>query len=281
MRPRLGVPDAAFVQPLVVGLDAADAPFEIVRHTPAHLAVQFKDRIPLFEGGFVFLSPFDYARYGAEYCIVPDVCVASSSATGTARLYINEGVGDIRTMAVDLRVTAEIILAKILLIEKFRNLSTDVNDIRHVPVTTASETMLAKADAVLAMNFGFELPPSANAFSIDLVEEWHDLTELPYVHGFWAGREDNVAVEDVQRLIRTKQEGVASLDLLATRIGRERNLSHEQVRAYLHSFSYTLGEAEGKSITEFIRFAFYHGILPDAPDLNYFDVPVPPPLPRN
>jgi predicted solute-binding protein len=281
MRPRFGVPDAAFVQPLVFGLDAADAPFETVRNTPAHLAVQFKDRIPLFEGGCVFLSPFDYARYGAEYCIVPDVCVASSSATGTARLYINEGVSNIRTMAVDLRVTAEIILAKILLIEKFRNLSTDVNDIRYVPITTTPEAMLANADAALAMNFGFEQPLSADAFFIDLVEEWHDLTELPYVHGFWVGREDNVAVEDVQRLIRAKREGVASLDLIATRIGRQRNIPHEQMREYLHAFSYTLGEAEEESITEFIRFAFYHGILPDAPDLNYFDVPIPPPLARN
>jgi hypothetical protein len=31
-------------------------------------------------------------------------------------------------------------------------------------------------------------------------------------------------------------------------------------------------------MTEFMKYAYYHGILPDVPDLNYFDIE-PPQLP--
>jgi predicted solute-binding protein len=281
MLPGLGVPNAVYVRPLLFGLDSADGPFRIHYDTPSKLALQFRERIPPRGAGCAFLSPIDYARYGAEYRIVPGVCVSSSQPTGTVRLYINAGVRNVRTMAVDLRVTSEIILAKILLLEKFRNLASDANGIQFIPMLGDVSTMLTKADAALGMDFGFEVNDAPPTFSIDLVEEWHDLTNLPYIHGMWVGREETVSTESVQRLVRASQEGATAIDLVATRLAKDRSLTYERARDYLQSYSYTLGESEETSLSEFIRYAYYHSVLPDAPDINFFDVDIPPPLPRN
>jgi len=179
-------------------------------------------------------------------------------------------------MAVDIRVTSEIILAKIILTEKYPNLAGSEQSFKIIPMLPHREEMLEKANAALIVNFHPSAHEAKEPFSLDLVEEWNDLTELPYVHGFWVGNEGSTPEAMVEELIRCKGQGTSHLKAIASEISKERSLSASMCENYLRTFSYELQEKEQESLGEFMQFAYYYGILPDVPDLNFYDVASPP-----
>lgn len=251
---RLGIPDATYLNPLTHGLEKAG--FTLHKDIPARLAIEFRDRPGYFRGAF--LSPIDFARHGGNFRILPGICAASSKPTGTVRLYVNPDRKSISTMAVDIRVTSEIVLARIILLEKFPNLPAKENRLTFVPMHPDPAGMLAKADAALVAATGPSTAPEG-LFSIDLVDEWSDMTDLPYVHGFWVVRENMFTGEELRTLLAAKQAGVEALASVdASR------------RSYFDSFSYDFGSEHVESVGEFFRYAFFHGILGDVPDLNFF-----------
>ncbi|MEP0823537.1 MAG: hypothetical protein HRF44_11875 [Ignavibacterium sp.] len=253
-RRRLGIPDATYLTPLTQGLEKAG--FDLYRDIPARLAIEFRDRPGFLRGAF--LSPLDFARHGGNFRILPGVCAASSRPTGTIRLYVNPDRKSISTMAVDIRVTSEIVLARIILLEKFPNLPADGNQLTFVPMHPDPAGMLAKADAALVVTTAPSTAPEG-LFSIDLVEEWSDMTDLPYVHGLWVVREDMFTGEELRALLAAKQAGVEALAS-----------ADPSLKSYFDSFSYDFGSDQVESVGEFFRYAFFHGILGDVPDLNFF-----------
>ncbi|HWP82170.1 MAG TPA: MqnA/MqnD/SBP family protein [Bacteroidota bacterium] len=266
----LGIPDALYTKPLLYVLGESDPPITVVRDIPAQIALNFSKRIPPLSEGCAFLSPIDYARYGGEYRIVPDVAVSSEVPTGTIQLIIKPETRNISTIAVDIRGTSEIVLAKILLQEKYRNLATSAQTIQFIPMMPDVEAMLKKADAALVMNYFPTSTILRNYFVLDLVEAWKDLTDLPYLHGFWVVREGQVKSEDIRLLIRAREEGVAQMEEIVQLAAQEHDLQVEHASRYFSSFNYDLRSAEHDSLSEFIHYAFFFGVLPDAPDINFF-----------
>ncbi|MEK6757395.1 MAG: MqnA/MqnD/SBP family protein [Bacteroidota bacterium] len=273
MKSLLGVSEASYVQPLLYGLETPESPFQLLIDIPAETAIKLRERIENLR--CAFLSPIDYARHGADYRIVPGVSVSSSIRTDTIQLFINPDARDIKSVAVDVRVTSEIILAKIILIEKFPNLTSVEGPFQFVPMAPNLREMLKKADAALAVNLHPHRLSPEEPFALDLVEEWSDLTGLPYVHGFWVGHENPETEQLVPNLIRAKQNGVEHLHELTQRLAQQRSLSAEHASRYLSSFSFGFGRDEEESLSEFIRYAYYHGILPDVPDINCFEIDSP------
>lgn len=268
----LGVPDAAYVQPLLTGLGPE---FQILTDVPANLARVFRERIPPFhEAGCAFLSPIDYARHGGDYRILPGVCVSSSTPSGTITLFVKQDVRSIRTVAVDVRYTSEIVLAKIIIAERYPGLPGE-EEIQIVPMMADHETMLRKTDAALVVTPRPVQTAASSLFSLDLVEEWKELTELPYVHGMWVGREEIEQKPFLTELVQMSPKELRPTNELTGPLVQDSGVSPEEVVKYLSHFSYTMGEQEEAGLTEFIRFAYYHGILPDAPELNFFDLTSP------
>lgn len=269
----LGVPDAAYVQPLLYG---AVPTFQVLTDIPANLARVFRERIPPFhEAGCAFLSPIDYARHGGDYRVLPGVCAASSTRSGTIELFVKGDVRSIRSVAVDVRYTSEIVLSKIILAEKFSGLPGERHEVQFIPMMAELDAMLGKADAALVVHPHPRSNSVSAFFSLDLVEEWNDLTDLPYVHGIWVGREENERETFLPQVGLIATNGVQHISEIAAQLAQSRKVSPEDANEYLSAFSYTLGIAEEESLTEFIRYAYYHGVLPDAPDLNYFDLASP------
>jgi predicted solute-binding protein len=266
-RPRLGVTEAFFLKPLLEGLDAPGSPFELTVDLPSSLAVAFNDRPESLRGAF--LSPIDYARHGSDYHIVPGLCVSSSRPTGAIRLYVNDGTKNITRLAVDIRVTSEIILAKIILLEKFPNLSPEKKEIQFIPMMPDLQTMLKKADAALVANFAPAAVQNTDLFCLDLVEEWNDLTTLPYVHGFWVVREGRWKHTESRALVEAQEAGRKNLSSIASRYAFPPTLHERPALDYLTSFSYTLAQEQEESVSEFLRYCYFHGALGDIPELNF------------
>ena len=128
-------------------------------------------------------------------------------------------------------------------------------------------------DAVLTV--ADSLPAFAerdDAFSIDLVDEWKDLTGLPYVHGFWVGREEEMSDAEANELIGAQQQGLLMRDIIAEDFARQQSLSIQSTKQYLQKFSYSLGEQEEQALEEFISYAYYHSVIGDIPEIRFFDL---------
>ena len=271
MKSRLAVPELLFVRPLLFGLEAADSPFELSFDSPAENSVKFSRRSEEIRGAF--LSPIDYARHGAEYCIVPGIGVSSARPAGAIQLVLKKNLRSIERIAIDIRFTSEVILAKIILEEKYRNLPSHRSKLQFIPFVADPFSIFGKVDAVLTV--AASLPVFAerdDAFSIDLVEEWKDLTDLPYVHGFWVGREDELNEQESRALLRAQVQGSAFKGKIAEDYARENGLPIQAAKDYIDAFSYSLGKEEENALEEFIRYAYYHGAIGDIPDIRFFDL---------
>jgi predicted solute-binding protein len=258
---RLGASPHLYCEPVIVRLKADDG-FELTVDAQTRNAIKLRQH----DLDAAFLSPIDYARESSEYTIVPGVAVSSDKATQSVVLHFREGIRSVRTMAVDPSSTSEIILAKILLEEQFDTAPTII------PAHGPLQVMLQRADSALLVGDPSLQEAGGNQNRIDLIEAWNDLTELPYVHGFWCAREEDLTRVQARKLQEALQQGVTMFDEIA-RSGGGQHLLHESpefIKTYLESFSFELADEAEEGLREFIRYAYYHGVLPDIADLNYY-----------
>jgi chorismate dehydratase len=275
MKSRLAAFDALYVRPLLFGLDRPESPFDLVIDIPAKNAVNLSQRSEGIQSAF--LSPVDYARHGGEYCIVPGICAASSDRTDTVQLVLKSALHNIEKIAVDVRFTSEIILAKIILLEKYRNQAGHLN-LQFIPMLPDLDAMLAKADAALLVNELPKMSDKSGLYVLDLIEEWNDMTDLPYVYGFWVGREEELTENQAGALLTAKKEGTRLQKQIAETVARQNNLPISSAVRYISSFSYDFGEKEEESLLEYMKYAFFHGIIKDVPEIRFFDTePIEPP----
>jgi chorismate dehydratase len=212
-----------------------------------------------------FLSPIDYGRESSDYCIVPNIAVSSRTPTNSIVLHFKEGLHTVNTIAVHPTSTSEIVLASILMSERF--------DIRPkiVPATGSFDQMVRSADAVLLVGNDAVAQVQEHQTRLDLVEEWIDMTDLPYVHGFWCARETEFTKEDVATVQLACESGTKSLEkIVQAETAKKSGYSPEILKQYLEAFSFTFADEEQEAVIEFLRYAYYHGILPDVADLHFY-----------
>ena len=258
---RLGISSHLYCTPLTRAL-RDDGTFELVGDATAWNAIQLREQTL----DAAFLSPIDYARESSEYSILPGIAVSTKQATGTIVLHFREGIRNISTLAVDPSSTSEIVLATILLGEEF--------DIRPkiIPTSGSLDVMLQKAEAALLVGNAALMDPAVRENKLDLVELWNDMTDLPYVHGIWCCRERDLSADHVSRIASSRDQGLAAFtdigdELSATSGGQ---VSSKSIIQYLQSFSYDFPESVQDGMNEFLRYAYYLGVLPDVPELHFY-----------
>jgi chorismate dehydratase len=260
-RRRLALPPVLWCEPLRKALQVQDA-FEVLLDSTTHNAVKLREH----SVHAAFLSPIDYAREGSLYRIVPRVAVSSETANNSVVMHFREGIHTISTMAVDPRSVSEIILARVILAEEF-----DVEP-KIVPVEGSLGEMLRRADAAVLMGDEALRQAAVHGSMIDLVEAWTEMTDLPYVYGFWCCREGQLTDEHIRRLEKSVHVDGATLDGIASEAAVTHQLlqwNPDSLRAHLDSFAYEFNVDVEEGIREFLKFAYYYGVLPDVPELNY------------
>lgn len=255
----LGIPPHVYCLPLVSRLK--EGLFSLRTDSAAQNAIGMRDHD--LDGAF--LTPIDYARESSEYRIVPGIAVSSRTPTDTIVLHFKTGLHTIKTVAVHPTSTSEIVLASILLSERF-----DVRP-RIVPVFGSFDEMMKAADAALLVgNEALELR-EVHRNKLDLVEEWGDMTGLPYVHGFWCTRGSDFTPEEIAGLQSAGEQVAGSLDdIAASGATKFPGGSSAGLHQYLESLSFTFADEEQEALTEFLRYAFYHGVVPDVAELNFY-----------
>lgn len=219
-----------------------------------------------------FLSPLEYARHSSDFLIVPEVAVSSSGEESSIVLYVKKSIRAIGTLAADPAGASEIILARLVLAEEFDAAPSIV------PVSGGLGTMLDRADAALLIGDAALRESAPGRETLNVVEEWYELSGLPYVHGFWCARESELNRDDLASLVSGRAEGEGSLTEIAgeaPRAHRLPDLSPADAERYLRFFTYEFTPDAAAGLREFMQYAYYHGTLQDIPDVNFFPVPSP------
>lgn len=251
---RLGAVNYLNARPLVYGLELRNDLFSLRFDLPSLCAAL------LHEGSIdVGMIPsIEYLR-GRDYRIVPEIGIISEGPVASVALFTTTPVEQIRTIAADTSSRTSQALLRILCIEHFGI------DPEFHPMAPEPARMLRQCDAALligdpALLLDYD---AMGVEKVDLGAEWSDMTGLPFVWAFWAGRPGMLSRSGVSALIAARDAGVAASDAIAAAYcGPERAVAGQ---AYLRdNIRYTLGEREEAGLLAYYDFAERHGIVDDA-----------------
>lgn len=213
------------------------------------------------ESDAAFVHPMDYAINSSDLVIYPGVGVSAGGFAGTVRLYLRGELHDIKTMAVGAVTTTDVVLTRVVLGEKYDSAPAIV------PVSGTIDDMLAKADCALVAGDAL-LSVRSNRPFLDMVDEWVDVTELPFVHAFSVGRSESFSKELSDLLIVSQESGKNELRMLADELSKDRSQSPDAIHEFFSQFTYTFDDQSRESLETFFRMAFYHGMAGDVPEIH-------------
>lgn len=221
------------------------------------------ERLLAGECDAAIIGAIEYARNSSDLTLIPSVGVSSRGESRTVLLCLNRDIRKISSVATGIVSSSEIVLTKLILSEKYEQ------DVAFVPVIGSLEQMLSKADAALltgdaVLRSGWSGP------MLDLVDEWSDLTDLPFVHACCAVRTEKGSARLSELLLSSQEEGVRSIRSIATERSRILSRSADSLEQQLEVYSYGFDEEAREGLGEFYRYAFYLGLLPDVPEINLF-----------
>lgn len=257
---RIGALRDLYTRPLYHTLkSSSDTPEELLFDTPsAHF-----DALMSNERAAVYVPPVDFAQNSSGMVLLPGIGVASSGYSNVVRLYLRRNLPLIRSIAIGPVSTTDVVLTRIVLGEKY-----DAEQPTVVPVAGTVDEMLAKADCALISGDALLTLESDHPF-IDIVDEWSDITELPFVHTIAVTRSDLYSAETTAALQASMNSGRDALGSVANALAAETPFSSDLLQNYLSHFSYGLDELSRTSLEEFFRMAFYYGMLGDVPEITF------------
>jgi chorismate dehydratase len=209
-RIRLGSVNYLNCRPLVHGLGGEADPLFTLRFDPPSVCASLLDAGDIDVGLIPTIAYSD--RPGDR--VVPGVSIASEGPVASVAVFSKVPVREIRTIALDTSSRTSVALTRILCARRFEIAPSFV---RHAPDLPS---MLAGHDAALligdpalfvdhrALGFG-------DVEKIDLGQAWTDMTGLPFVWAFWAGRADVLSPDAIARMQGAKAAGMAVSDTLA------------------------------------------------------------------
>jgi chorismate dehydratase len=258
-RIRLGAVGYLNARPLVYGLDA-DPRFDLRYDVPAECA-------RLLHSGAIdvgLVPSIEYLRGPKPYVLVPGAAVTSRGPVASVAIYTSKDPRDIRTIAMDSSSRTSVALATVLLHRVFGVAPESVS------MAPDLDAMLAQADAALLIgdyalfvDHKSEIRHLQSPIAkLDLGELWSTHTGLPFVYAFWTAWPDAVTPDDVDRLQRARDEGVADSDEVATTYYQDAPERQGVARRYLRdNIRYALGDDELDGLRTFYRYASELGLV--------------------
>ena len=258
-RVRLGAVGYLNARPLVFGLETLpqfevryDIPSECARLLHAH------------DTDLGLIPSIEYLRGPKPYTLVPGAGETSKGPVASVAIYTRRDPRDIGSIAMDSSSRTSVALATILLRREFGAAPKTVS------MPPDLDAMLAAADAALIIGdtalFLNPQSPITNQSAIsnqqsaiskiDLGALWTRSTGLPFVYAFWAGWSDAVTPEQVERLQRARDEGVAHVADVARDYYPDDPAREAVAEQYLRdNIRYVLGPEELEGLQTFYRYA--------------------------
>jgi chorismate dehydratase len=216
----------------------------------------------LHAGGIdVGLIPsIEYLR-GSSLSIVPGLAIASRGAVTSVMLYTTKPMKDVRSIAMDTSSRTSVALVRVLCTKLFEITPS------FEPLGPDLETMLNRHDAALLIGDIALFQPTTGhqppITVIDLGQAWFELTGLPFVYAFWAGRPGILTPAHVTELQDTRDRGVAEAEAVAREYLADQPDRQALGARYLRdNIKYYFGDDERAGLELFYRYAAEIGVAP-------------------
>jgi chorismate dehydratase len=260
---RVGAVSYLNARPLVRGLERSGR-FEVRFDLPSRCA-------SLLHSGAIDLGLIPSIEYlGGNYRVVPGIGVVSDGPVASVAMFTRVPVARIRSLALDTSSRTSVALIKVLCARYF--------DIAPAFVSAGPDlaAMIAEADAALLIGE----PALLAAYEplglekIDLGAAWKQMTGLPFVYAFWAGRPGILTRADVGLLQAARDEGRGASDDVAARYFSDDPGKQERGAAYLRDcIRYDVGEREQTALERFFALAAEIGAAPATRPLRFYGEP--------
>lgn len=213
------------------------------------------------------ISSIEYLRIPALR-IVPGLCIASPKRVRSVVVLSKVPPEEICSLALDTSSRTSVVLSQILLRERY-GAQPAIADMG--PDLAA---MLAEHDAALLIGDPAMRARREGLLVLDLAEEWHTWTGLPFVFALWTVRRDAPELPVPGGVApffhRSLEMGRDNLPTIVDEAWRSIGWTKAELREYLtENISYALGEAEQKSLALFFEKAVRHGFAPEAKPLEF------------
>jgi chorismate dehydratase len=246
-RLRLGAVSYLNTKPLVFGLAERAPEIEIVFDVPSRLA----DDLHAGRLDVALIPSIEYANH-PSYVLVSDACIGCRGPVLSVKLFSRKPLGRIRSLALDEGSRTSVLLARILLWERYRLRP------RLSPLSIACGPEDSTADAVLLIGDRAIHPPQSGFVdSWDLGDQWCRWSELPFVFALWVAR------PGVDLSGQTRDSGVAHLEEIAGAEAAGVGLSPSQTLSYLRdNLHFYFHSRERRGMKLFFELAAKLDLLP-------------------
>jgi chorismate dehydratase len=261
---RICMTDDLSCSPLIYGFKN-----KLIQHHFSILFAEPYQALKKLKEGEVELSIIPSVEYGQKketWRIIPGVAISTKGAAGDMLLFFHKGLKDIKSIAVANNDSMAQLLLKILMKEKF------ILNPEYIKMETQPDNMLAQTDAALITgDKAFEYARE-NRNYLDLGEEWEDLSGLPFVYAFWAGREFTIKKDEVCLVKNAFELGKRNLVQIAREYAEQNSESWDFYHDFLtRNRNYTFSDQERDGLTELYHYAFFYGFIKYIPDLYYYE----------
>ena len=214
------------------------------------------------------VSAVEYARNAASYHLLPDLAISCDGPVHSVALFSKRPVEDLTGCTVLLSASSRtsVLLLELLCRHKWkirpqfasaRAEAPDLASLAGLP----HEAVLVIGDAALHLS-----TQSVYPVRVDLGSEWKEWTGLPFVFAVWAARREvppKAARIIHERLLESRDWGLAHLDLLAACAAGNTRVSEAVCRAYLGDLDYALSYRHLAGLTDFFGRLARDGMVPD------------------
>ena len=229
-------------KPLVHGLDREPG-IELITDVPSKLAEMLWDR-EIAAGLVSVFACFE----NPSLEIVPGISISCDGPAESVRLFLGKPIGEVRTVALDTSSLTSVMLARIILRERYEILP------EFVSMPPDLDLMLDRCDAAVVIGDTTMTAPRDRWPTLDLGEEWKRLTGLPFVFAVWAANPDMATAELIDALTRAKESGLRSLREISESEAERLGLPVQVCNRYLSEImDYDLTERHLQAIELFRR----------------------------
>ncbi len=208
------------------------------------------DQVAAGEADIGILPAIEMARQKLDY--FPGTGIACHGPVRTILLISKVPMPEIRVLATDSGSRTSVMLARIILAEKFKN------EPKLISRPAALRPMLGEADAALLIgDAALKVDPAELPFeTLDLGGEWVKMTGLPMVFAVWSARSEMIQKQYTQAFIDSCDFGMARIEDIVEAEARVRGFAPGLVRKYLtEHIVFKLGERDYAGLELFLEHA--------------------------
>lgn len=197
--------------------------------------------------------------------IIPDIAIASRAEVKSVLFVSKVPIQEVRTISVDSSSRTSTALLKVLLYEFY-----GCHTVEFTESLPDAERMLQNHDAALLIGNAALQIPHQKRYVYDLAHEWNRFTGLPFVFAFWAVRDGVHLGGSLDAFYRSRQEGMAAIDEIASIYSGRLHLDPEEIRSYLTSnLDYSLDKKNLDGLRLFLSLAKTSNIVAEPTQLTF------------